>query len=53
MVNTSKLTMEQSDFISKEMKFLIDCVRDKIITVDEYIEQSDLYLYPLIKQMKK
>jgi hypothetical protein len=50
MVDTSKLSDDQRLIVIVEIEFLLWCVKHTIITVEEYMEMSDCYLYPFIKQ---
>lgn len=34
------------------VEYYINCVKNCIITVDEYLEMSDCYLFPYYKQFK-
>lgn len=51
MVDATKLSPDDYIKVVVEMEYLIWCVKHCIITIDEYMEMSDCWLFPWIKQL--
>lgn len=49
IIGFNHLTKEQKTHVAAELEFYVYCVQHGIITIDEYIEMSDCYLFPLIR----
>lgn len=53
MVSSYNLKREQIVHVAAEMDYYQKCVQQGLITVGEYVEMSDLYLFPLLRHYER